>query len=324
LSDSNYAPGGLTVFWDSSSAGNSIIINNSGVGGASGTTEFDFNSTAARATLIANGGRIYFNDDSTGGQARVELFDGILDISPHSPPDLTVGSIEGEGSVFLGSLQLGLGSNNRSTVFSGIMTDGGSHGGAGGSLLKLGTSTLALVGANTYTGGTTVNGGELIANNMSGSATGAGPVQVNAGTLGGQGTIAGPVTIGRQGGSGAVLSPGRGGGKPGKPLTIQSTLAFNSDATYKCGLNTRGAFVEQVAADSVTINGALFSFVVGGHRVLSPGTVFTVIDNTAATQIAGTFSNLADGSTFTAGSNTFKANYEGGDGNDLTLTVQSP
>jgi hypothetical protein len=35
----------------------------------------------------------------------------------------------------------------------------------------------------------------------------------------------------------------------------------------------------------------------------------------------GTFANLADASTITIGSNTFRADYEGGDGNDLTLTV---
>ena len=51
------------------------------------------------------------------------------------------------------------------------------------------------------------------------------------------------------------------------------------------------------------------------------GTVLTVINNTAATPIAGTFANLPDGSTFTTHTNTFQANYEGSDGNDLTLTV---
>jgi len=48
----------------------------------------------------------------------------------------------------------------------------------------------------------------------------------------------------------------------------------------------------------------------------------TVINNTSANPIAGTFSNLADASTFISGGTTFKANYEGGTGNDLTLTVQ--
>ena len=67
--------------------------------------------------------------------------------------------------------------------------------------------------------------------------------------------------------------------------------------------------------------GALFSFLGPGYGTLTPGTVLTVIDNTAATPIAGTFSNLADGSTFTQGRNTFQVSYEGDDGNDLTLTV---
>ena len=51
------------------------------------------------------------------------------------------------------------------------------------------------------------------------------------------------------------------------------------------------------------------------------GTAFTIIDDTAATPISGTFSNLAGGATITAGNNTYQANYEGGDRNDLALTV---
>ena len=58
-----------------------------------------------------------------------------------------------------------------------------------------------------------------------------------------------------------------------------------------------------------------------GNQTLPLGTVFTVISNTAATPISGTFANLADGSVFTVGNNTFQVSYEGGDGNDLTLTV---
>jgi hypothetical protein len=70
----------------------------------------------------------------------------------------------------------------------------------------------------------------------------------------------------------------------------------------------------------VIISGARFSFTDLG-KALTPGTVYTVIDNTAATPIAGTFSNLADGSVFTVNAHTFQADYQGGDGNDLTLTV---
>jgi hypothetical protein len=106
-------------------------------------------------------------------------------------------------------------------------------------------------------------------------------VQVNAGTLGGRGTIAGAVTVGTGSGAGAVLAPGRRGGKPGYPLTIQSTLNFNSDATYEVGLDTEGAIADQVVANGVTISGAKFSLVHRGRFALTLGTVFTVIDNTA-------------------------------------------
>ena len=58
-----------------------------------------------------------------------------------------------------------------------------------------------------------------------------------------------------------------------------------------------------------------------GSSVLPGGTVITPINNTAATAISGTFSNLPDGGTITVGSNTFQASCEGGDGNDVTLTV---
>ncbi len=71
----------------------------------------------------------------------------------------------------------------------------------------------------------------------------------------------------------------------------------------------------------MTISAGIFSFIDVDTGTLTLGTVLTVINNTATTPIAGTFSNLADGSTITLDSNTFQADYEGGDGNDLTLTV---
>jgi hypothetical protein len=49
--------------------------------------------------------------------------------------------------------------------------------------------------------------------------------------------------------------------------------------------------------------------------------MFIAISNTSANPIAGTFANLSDGSTFTAGRNNYQVSYSGGDGNDLTLTV---
>ena len=51
------------------------------------------------------------------------------------------------------------------------------------------------------------------------------------------------------------------------------------------------------------------------------GTILTVISNTSATPISGTFNNLVDGAILTVSGNNLQASYHGGDGNDLTLTV---
>lgn len=78
---------------------------------------------------------------------------------------------------------------------------------------------------------------------------------------------------------------------------------------------------DEIIANGVTINGGIFraSGLIRGH--LGGQTVLTVISNTSATPIAGTFADLADGAIITIAGTNFQANYEGGDGNDLTLTV---
>ena len=324
------ARGGLVSFSETSTAGDATLILNGGAvrGANGGDLFFTDSASAGNAKLIAKGdvggGRgsaINFFSDATGGTAQVGIFDkATMDISGHSIPGITIGSLEGNGVIFLGARNLTVGSNNLTTSFSGLIRDRGSSGGNGGSLSKIGSGTLVLSNANTYTGGTTVTAGNLSITNASGSGTGSGAVQVDSGTLGGTGAMAGAVTVGDGGNPRAFLSPGIAG--PGA-LATQGTLTFKSDATYKFELDSSSGIEDQVVANGVTINGgAQFTFADRGSGTLPAGTVFTVINNTAATPIAGTFSNLTDGSTFTVNGNTFRADYEGGDGNDLTLTVQ--
>src|SRR5262249_13238119 len=221
-----------------------------------------------------------------------------------------VGSVEGEGIVIMGSLNLTLGSNSLSTIFSGTLEEG-----AGSSLTKVGTGTLALSGPNTYTGGTTIEAGTLLAQTKNASGTGTGPVQVNAGTLGGRGKMSGAVTIGSGTGTGAFLAPGVTGAAG---LTTPSSLPFNAGGSFSFAVDTSRAKADKINARGVTINsGAMFSFVALGNQTLTQGTAFTVINNRSPNPIAGSFSNLPDGSTFTVDSNTFQASYTGGDGNDL-------
>src|SRR5450432_2009237 len=165
----------------------------------------------------------------------------------------------------------------------------------------------------TANSGTTISAGTLRLSNRRGSATGTGSVNVNAGTLGGKGSISGAVTIGTGSGSGAFLAPSVTSNQP-LTLTMKKTLSFKAHGTYTCKLNTNTAKADQVNAKGVSIEaGAQFSFQAVANKKLSAGAVFTAINNSSANPIAGFFANLADGSSFTSGRNKFQVNYEGGD-----------
>jgi autotransporter-associated beta strand protein len=268
------AESGVTEFGilpdDPPSAGNGTFINNGATisDAVGGKTAFYEASTAESATLIANGGTnggdggaIFFEENSTGGTVRVEVFgNGTLDVSGHNSPGVTIGSIEGEGDVFLGTNNLAVGSNNLSTIFSGVITDGGfgllsteidprtkayigdskviqnpfkiyefissdrfafQGGGVGGSLNKIGEGTLILSGANTYTGGTSIKRGVLQVDGSISSNT-----FVNwGGRLAGSGTVNGNVTNAR-----GKISPGDALGEPGV-LTIGENYTQTAGGT---------------------------------------------------------------------------------------------
>ena len=195
---------------------------------------------------------------------------GYMDMSLHRG-DLSIGSIEGNGQIYLGKATLTAGANSLSTTFSGVLHPGGPGGGNGiGSLSKNGMGTLTLTGENLYTGGTTVTSGTLVVGNPSGSGTGTGAVSITAATLGGSGIISGEVTAATLGGSGiisgevtvatgsgtgAFLAPAHGGKKQ-LTLTLQSSLTLSADATYTYSFKAKRnkAKTDKVIANGVTIN----------------------------------------------------------------------
>jgi len=317
------ASGGGVLFFDSSTASSATFTIEGGTvnGATGGHVEFVHTSTADHATLIANGGTngggggtIFFLDDSHGGRANVILSgNGTLDLSSHNAPGVTIGALQGDGGlVLLGSSRLRV-NNKPDAIFGGVISGNGRlEKGAGGN--------LNLTNGNGYTGGTDITGGTLLVDNATGSGTGTGPVRVKSGALGGDGTIAGVVTVGTGSGQGAFLSPGKA--QDTAVFTLLNSLTFNADGRYRCGLNSDTASSDEVFVSGVTINsGARFLSADAGSSTLTPGLVLTVISNTAATPIAGTFANLSDGSKLVIGNNSYQADYEGNDGNDLTLTV---
>jgi len=331
---------GKVVFRDESSAGDATVTAQGSSVNGNALIQFQDKSIGGNATLIAQngsdaggGGGITFEGKTGGGTMRIILLgdgtnnpqNGILSIGPNPTKvqNLMIGSIEGGGQMSMGTLfgqssSATIGSNNLSTTFDGVIL-----GDAGVSVTKVGTGTLTLTnGANTYSGGTNVNKGTLVVSNTTGFGAG-GPIKVNAGTLGGSGTVLGPVTVGRGNGKVAVLAPAQGSSQQAT-FTIQNAVAFKGGAMYTYGLQAKANQIraDKVMAGGVTIeSGATFSLRAKIKGILASGTTLIAISNTSVTPIAGSFDNLPDGGLIIAGGATFQANYEGGDGNDLTLTV---
>jgi outer membrane autotransporter protein len=196
--------GGESFFNDASTADHATITINDGgtlsIGHINGFPGGPGGSAGDATIITENGGRTRIETEGSGGNARfITNGTGFVDISGLTTNGTTAGSIEGGGTYFLGSKQLTVGSNDLSTTVSGLIADGGPQaGGVGGSLVKVGTGTLTLTANDPYSGGTTVAAGILAVGDPAhpGAAlSGGGSVMVQPGaTLGGYGSVTGPVT----------------------------------------------------------------------------------------------------------------------------------
>ncbi len=224
--DGSEAEGGLIDLFALPRSDQTVVIANTGANGG-----FGGNVLIEGSPLLDLGQFEFFGN-------------GTLDLV-NATGDIAIGSLFGSGVVLLDGHTLSIGSNNFDTTFSGVMQESGG-------ITKTGTGTLTLTGANTYTGATTVSAGVLVVSNRTGSGTGTGPLNVNAGTLGGKGIITGAVTIGTGSGVGAFLTPGVASNQAGK-LTVKKTLTFKSDSTYSYKLNTNNGRADLVRAKGITI-----------------------------------------------------------------------
>jgi autotransporter-associated beta strand protein len=212
--------------------------------GNQGAVRFQGKASAGTSTITnAAGGALAFADDASAGTATVLNQAGAQLRIDQAATGVSIGALGGAGDVLLGAKVLTTGGLNTSTAVSGTLS------GAGGSLVKVGSGTLDLSAANSYTGGTTIAAGTLAVNNASGSATGTGGVQVQSGaTLAGNGSVAGAVSIAK----GGILSAGNGGVGT---LTLGGlNLADGAVLNYDLGqANTVGGALN----DRVQVNGNL-------------------------------------------------------------------
>ncbi|UQD76306.1 autotransporter-associated beta strand repeat-containing protein [Bradyrhizobium japonicum] len=297
-------------FADSSTADNATIVNN-------GSTSFHDTSTAGSAT-ITNNRWLTFTDHATAGSAAITnssnvLFSGttnasnaqlinstsgaVFDFSSTSGANgdhkLTAGSLAGGGTFSLGGNELTVGSNDLSTNVTGVIADGGSSGGTGASLVKVGAGRLTLSGVNTYTGATTVDGGALAVN---GDITASSGITVNSdGILGGTG-IVGNTTIAR----GGALAPGNSIGT----LTVSGNLTFSAGSFYTVEVSTTAADRTNVSG-TATLTGATVQAVAIPGRFRSE--TYTIL--TATGGLSGTFAGIT-GSTFAPGARNPHLTYD--------------
>ncbi len=230
----------------------------------------------------------------------------------------TLGSLAGSGvitSSAAGNITLTIGSDNTSSPnYSGVIQNGSGT----IALVKSGTGTQILTGAQTYTGDTTISAGKLIVNGSLASPN----VLVNGGTLGGNATV-NVVTS-----TGGTLSPGN------SPGTLNThNLSLDSTSNYlwefQTPFATAGTDFDQIkVTGSVHIDGNL------NLKTLPPIPAFTslipvagvtkfiIIDNDGTSDpVTGTFIDTKNDGFFDSPQGfRFTINYAGGDGNDVELT----
>jgi autotransporter-associated beta strand protein len=180
------------IFRGNSTAANATINLNPGAGTTGDhTVIFEQNTTAANAIINLNADLNSDNrpallesfGNATGGNATINNNNptAIVDFSPGLNEN-TAGSIAGAGEYILPSTKLTVGSNNLSTEVSGVIK-------GGGSLVKVGTGALTLLGDNTFPGGLEINNGAIVAgvpvgsSQETSSALGKGDVVVGTGSL---------------------------------------------------------------------------------------------------------------------------------------------
>ena len=158
----------------------------SGAGGITKNSTGDLTLSATNTftgTTTINAGAVTLNNGSAIADAAAVVLANAAGASLTFGTSETIGSLAGGGAsggnVILGANTLTMG-DTTNTTYAGVIS------GAGGSLIKQGSGTLSLTGANTFTGGVTHNAGTIEVGHNNALGTG-GLALANGATLGATG-----------------------------------------------------------------------------------------------------------------------------------------
>ena len=282
--------------------GNNLIKN------GSGTVILDALNGYTGSTTVNDGTLQLAQSNAIPNTSSVDLTSAtsVLDLNGFS---VSLTSLTGTGSVLLGgpagSLTLNQAISTSATFAGDISGDG--------SLTIAGAGEVILSGNSSFTGVTNVQDGVL---KVEGTLATSEVIVATGATLGGSGSISAPVTINAD----AALVPGS---SPGILSTGDLTLDADADLNIEINGTTAGSEYDQIqVAGEIDLTGATLN--ISSSFTAAAGDQFLLIDNDDVDAVTGNFVGLAEGTLFSFNGNQVYITYQGGDGNDVVLTVNSP
>ena len=238
-----------------------------------------------------NRGTLVIANPNACGTGQLQLLGGTLDATVTNLANNAVSfawdwTFAGSTNLDLGTGTVTLSANKSQTITKNTLTVGGPIVGSGQSITKKGSGTLVFNGVNTYTGPTTNSAGTLLVNGNSSATTNIWVVASGA-TLGGAGTVGGPVTSL----SGGIIAPGSST-KPGI-LTLTNSMTFSS-----------GSYLSILLSNAATAGNTYDQLVIKGTNTVS-GNCFISLSAVTATVYHGTYVLITNANFATTGGGLF-------------------
>ena len=193
---------------------------------------------------FAVGGSVYGGTRFNGGTLRFTNVTGT-----NGSTDVSTNSLGVPQTVTFAAGGATVDTNGYAVTFAATVGNNGT-----GSLTKIGAGSLTLSNVNSYTGGTNVSAGTVVANGRA-TALGTGTTAVNAGgVLAGAGSTGGPVVVN----SGGTITAGTGNA-PANAVGVLSTAV----QTW----NTNGSYAVKVAGDGTALGTTNDKLIMAGLTV---------------------------------------------------------